>query len=81
MGKVRRAKNPSPFRFALRKEVAVGVFVLVAGGLFLWGRYSGKKKDDKAGPEGVAVAAYAFATPAHGPASAPVVLAKWTDFQ
>ena len=81
MGKVRRAKNPSKLRFALRKEFAVGVFLLVAGGLFVWGRYSGKKKDEKGGPEAVAVAPYAFPTPAHGPANAPVVIAKWTDFQ
>ncbi|HIA01229.1 MAG TPA: hypothetical protein EYN06_04585 [Myxococcales bacterium] len=76
MAKVRRPINSSPVAGSLNKIVVVAVIAAVAGAAFYWG---GGDSDSTGSATGSS--AYALPTPAHGPADAPVILAKWTDFQ
>ena len=77
MAKVRRPINSSPVAGSFNKIVVVAVIAAVAGAVFYWGGGG----SDSTGSSATGSSAYALPTPAHGPADAPVILAKWTDFQ
>ena len=62
---------------AVGKLMAIGILVAAAAGAF----YLGASKDGGEEATAGADSAYVLPTPAHGPADAPVILAKWTDFQ
>ena len=77
MAKVRRPINSSPVSGSSGKVLITAVIIAVAGAAFYFGRGdAGSTSGDTDG-----ASAYALPTPAHGPADAPVILAKWTDFQ
>jgi hypothetical protein len=60
--------------------IIIALLIAVAAGAYLYS--SGGIGGDSAGSAGgEVVSAYALPVPAHGPDDAPVILAKWTDFQ
>jgi len=81
MARVRRPSNiKQSSRFSL-STIVFAIVVLGISGYLLHKEFGGAADDESettASGSGASSAAYA---PAMGPADAPVVLAKWTDFQ
>ena len=77
MAKVRRPIN-APASSKIPTELVAIAVIAVAAAAY----YYGTKKDDSKPDAGEgAASAYVSSVPAHGPADAPIVIAKWTDFQ
>jgi hypothetical protein len=75
MAQGRRPINYSQPGMSIGKLTAIGILAAVAAGAF----YLGASKDGGGGA--ASDSAYVLPIPAHGPDDAPVILAKWTDFQ
>ena len=76
MARVRRPINAPVSSRKVPRELAAILVIIVAGAAYYFG--TKQPAEESAAPE---KGPYAQLAPAHGPANAPVVLAKWTDFQ
>ena len=77
MAKVRRPIN-APASSKIPKELVAIAIIAVAAAAYYYGTQKDEAKADAG--EGAA-SAYVTSAAAHGPADAPIVIAKWTDFQ
>ena len=83
MGRVRKPISGGHKRMNPELKIIGGVAAVVAIGLVWWATRD-KPEEAAEPPAGNAPAAlgpYTLSTPAHGPATAPAVLVKYTDFQ
>jgi hypothetical protein len=80
MARVRQPSNIKEVRGISLSTVIFAIAVFVISGYLLYNEFSGNddEPETNTASSGLSSAAYA---PAMGPADAPVVLAKWTDFQ